>query len=233
MSLDLPGGAISHRPLRFFWLLDVSGSMAGSKIGQLNHAIRETLPEMQSSAEENPHAAVEIRAMTFSTGYRWITPKPVALADFGWTDVSVSGITDMGAAMKAMAAEIAVDNMPDRGLPPVIVLVTDGQPTDDFDSGLRALLAEPWGKRAIRIAIGIGDDPDDDVLRRFIAHPEIEPLTAKNPADLVQFIKYASTTVLKSASAPASQSAGTKFLGTPPPPPPPPPPTLAAPDVVW
>ncbi|MEU4807162.1 VWA domain-containing protein [Actinosynnema sp. NPDC023587] len=231
MTTDLPGGAISHRPLRFFWMLDVSGSMAGQKIGQLNHAIRETLPEMVSSADENPHAAVEIRAMTFSTGFRWMTPRPVPLADFGWTDVSVSGITDMGAAMKAMAAELAVGNMPERGLPPVIVLVSDGQPTDDFDSGLRALLGEPWGKRAVRIAIGIGPDADLDVLRQFIAHPEIEPLTARNPRDLVQFVKYASTTVLKSASAPASQPVGTQFLGTPPPPPPPP--TTSDQDLVW
>ncbi|QQQ78168.1 VWA domain-containing protein [Saccharothrix sp. 6-C] len=232
MVSDLPGGGVSHRPLRFFWMLDVSGSMAGQKIGELNHAIRESLDDMKSSASENPHAAVEVRAMTFSTGFQWMTPKPVALGDFVWTDVSVSGITDMGAALKGMAAELSVGNMPERGLPPVIVLVSDGQPTDDFDSGLRALLDEPWGKRAVRIAIAIGDDADQEVLRKFIAHPEIEPLTAKNPQDLVRFIRYASTTVLKSASAPASQTAGTQLIGTPPPPPPPPP-TLADKDVVW
>jgi uncharacterized protein YegL len=44
-TLDLPGGPISHRPLRFYWMLDVSGSMRGEKIGELNHAIREALPK--------------------------------------------------------------------------------------------------------------------------------------------------------------------------------------------
>ncbi|MEU5692306.1 hypothetical protein [Actinosynnema sp. NPDC020468] len=232
MTSDLPGGAVSHRPLRFFWMLDVSGSMAGEKIGSLNHAIRESLDPMKASARENPHAAVEIRAMTFGSGFRWMTPKPITLEDFSWTDVPVSGITDMGSALKAMAAELSVGNMPERGLPPVIVLVSDGQPTDDFDSGLRALLNEPWGKRAVRIAIAIGDDADLEVLRKFIAHPEIEPLTAKNPEDLVRFIRYASTTVLKSASAPASRPVGTQVIGTPPPPPPPAP-TLANQDDVW
>ncbi|WP_434446575.1 vWA domain-containing protein [Lentzea sp. E54] len=230
-STELPGGPLSHRPLRFYWMLDVSGSMAGQKIGQLNHSIREALPLMRDSAEDNPHAAVEIRTMTFGTGARWVTPNPVPLADFSWTDVSVTGITDMGAAMKMMAQELSVGNMPDRGLPPVIVLISDGQPTDDFDTGLKALLAEPWGRRAVRIAIGIGDDADKDVLRRFIDHPEIEPLTANNPGDLTQFIKYASTVVLKSASSPASQPADSTLTGAPPPPPPPP--TMVDDDQVW
>jgi uncharacterized protein YegL len=230
ISTDLPGGPLSHRPLRFYWVLDVSGSMMGTKIGMLNHAIRETLPHMRDSADDNPHAAVEVRAMTFGTGARWVTPNPVPLADFSWTDVSVSGITDMGAAMKMMAQELSIGNMPDRGLPPVIVLVSDGQPTDDFNSGLNALLAQPWGRRAVPIAIGIGDDADLDVLRRFIDHPEIEPLSAKNTSDLTQFIKYASTVVLKSASSPASQPADTTFIGTPPPPPPP---TMVDDGQVW
>ena len=230
---ELPGGAISNRPLRFFWILDVSGSMAGAKIGALNHAIREALPAMRASADENPHAAVEVRAMTFGTGFRWLTPAPVPLEQFGWTDVSINGITDMGAAMKGMAAELSTRNMPERGLPPVLVLISDGQPTDDFDTGLKALLAEPWGKRAVRIAIAIGDDVDLGVLRKFIDHPEIEPLVAHNSTDLVNYIKYASTTVLKSASAPATQTRDTPAGGPPPPPPPPAPTANNDADDVW
>ncbi|MGW4211268.1 vWA domain-containing protein [Lentzea sp. NPDC004789] len=206
-------------------MLDVSGSMAGEKIAELNHAIRAALPSMRDSAEDNPHAEVEVRAMTFSTGYRWVTAAPVPLTDFAWSDVTVSGITDMGAALKAMAVELSVSNMPDRGLPPVIVLVSDGHPTDDFTAGLHALLSEPWGQRAMRIAIGLGDDADFDVLRRFIGRREIEPLTVRNPGDLVDFIRFASTTALKAASSPQSLSTDEEAdwgQGSPPPPPPPP-----------
>ncbi|MFY1653124.1 vWA domain-containing protein [Solwaraspora sp. WMMB762] len=230
--MDLPGGAISRRPLRFYWVLDVSGSMAGDKIDQLNFAIREALPAMRESAAENPYAAVEVRVLTFSTGYQWVTPKPVPVEDFNWTGVPVNGITDMGAAMKAMAKELSVSNMPERGLRPVVVLVSDGQPTDDFDSGCDALMAEPWGKRALRIAIAIGGDADLDPLRKFIGHQEIEPLAARNSPDLVKYIRYVSTTVLKSASAPASRTVSVPSDGTPTPPPPPPPADPDA-DAVW
>ena len=98
--------------------------------------------------------------------------------------------------------------MTDRALPPVLVLLSDGQPTDDFDKGLSALMKEPWGKKAVRIAIAIGGDADLDVLQEFIGHAELKPLQANNPQDLIRYIKWASTAVLKSASSPNSQASG-------------------------
>ena len=94
--------------------------------------------------------------------------------------------------------------MEQRALPPVLVLLSDGQPTDDFDAGLSALMDQPWGQKAVRLAIAIGSDADLDVLQKFIGHPEIRPLVAKNAADLVRFIRWATTTVIKEASSPAT-----------------------------
>jgi hypothetical protein len=63
---------------------------------------------------------------------------------------------------------------------------------------------QPWGKKAVRIAIAIGRDADPDVLQRFIGNTELKPLAANSPEALVKHIKWASTAVLKSASSPAS-----------------------------
>ncbi len=201
----LPGGALASRPLHFFWLVDCSGSMAGDKIQQLNFAIKEALPEMQKVAAENPNAQVFVRALSFASGARWQIAQPTPVANFHWQDLRANGSTDMGKALRMVADALDVEQMPRRGLPPVLVLISDGHPTDDFAGGLQQLLAQPWGKKAVRIAIAIGDDADEEVLQRFIGHPEILPLHAHNPADLVKFIRWASTAVLKAASAPATQ----------------------------
>lgn len=204
----LPGGALASRPLHFFWLVDCSGSMAGDKIQRLNFAIKEAIPEMQKVAAENPNAQVLVRALTFASGAQWHISQPTPVNDFRWQDLRANGVTDMGKALRMVADALTVEQMPPRGLPPVLVLISDGHPTDDFNAGLKALMDQPWGKKAVRIAIAIGDDADHDVLQKFIGHPEIAPLHAHNPTDLVKFIKWASTAVLKAASSPATQTAG-------------------------
>jgi len=123
-------------------------------------------------------------------------------------DGTVSQGTDMGAAMRLVTKELQIPPMPERALPPVLVLISDGQPTDDYEAGLREMMALPWGKKAVRIAIAIGDDADTNCLQKFIGKSELLPLKANNPEALVTFIKWASTAVLKAASAPASQMIG-------------------------
>jgi len=204
-----PGGELATRPLHFIWLADCSGSMKQEgKIQALNTAIREAIPHMRKVADENPNAQVLVRALKFSDGAQWHISQPTDVADFQWEDLEADGLTDMGKAFFMVAEQLKIPPMTDRALPPVLVLISDGQPTDDYKSGLQALMDQPWGKKSVRIAIAIGRDADYDVLQKFIGHPEIKPLQANNPESLVKYIKWVSTVVLKSASAPASQAAG-------------------------
>ncbi|NER08070.1 MAG: VWA domain-containing protein [Okeania sp. SIO3C4] len=204
--MALPGGQISNRPLHFIWLCDCSGSMSiDGKIEALNTAIRESLPEMKRVANDNPYANVLVRAVKFSDGAQWHVPTETPVNNFNWIDLTAGGLTDMGKALLLVAEELKMPPMTDRALPPVLVLISDGQPTDDFDSGLRALMNEPWGKKAVRIAIAIGRDADKEILQQFIGHPELRPLEANNAETLVRYIKWASTAVLKAVSSPVSQ----------------------------
>jgi uncharacterized protein YegL len=161
---------------------------------------------MQAVANENPNADVRVRAIKFSDGAQWHISQPTAVADFTWTDLSADGVTDMGKALSMVADQLKIPPMTDRALPPVLVMISDGQPTDDFSGGLKKLMDQPWGKKAVRVAIAIGEDSDTDCLQKFIGHPELKPLQANNPEALVAKIKWASTAVLKSASSPASQT---------------------------
>ncbi|NKC14208.1 MAG: VWA domain-containing protein [Gammaproteobacteria bacterium] len=208
MEHKLPGGPIANRPLHFIFIADCSYSMAGGKIQALNHAIREAIPHMREVAHGNPNAEVLVRALKFSSGAQWHVSQPTAVDEFEWTDLSANGMTSMGQALRLVTDDaLKTPPMPERALPPVLVLISDGQPTDDFEGGLQTLMAEPWGKKAVRLAIAIGEDADTHVLQRFIGHAEIQPLQANNSQDLVNYIRWASTAVLQAASAPASQTA--------------------------
>ena len=62
MGFDF-GEAFAGRPLKFFWLLDVSDSMNhDGKIASLNQAIRSCIKPMQDVAEDNPEAQMLVRA---------------------------------------------------------------------------------------------------------------------------------------------------------------------------
>lgn len=198
----VPGGPLASRPLHFIWMLDSSGSMLGDgKIQALNAALHEVIPHMREAAREQPHAEVLVRALAFSDGARWIVADPTPVDQFQWQDIKADGVTDLGKALTMVAEQVRVPPMSSRALPPVLVLVSDGQPTDDFGAGLNALLAEPWGAKALRVAIGIGRDADYEVLQRFIGTSEMKPVAAHSPEQLLHFIRWASTAV-KVASKP-------------------------------
>jgi uncharacterized protein YegL len=205
--INRPGGTLATRPLHFIWICDCSGSMAGEKINQLNFAIKEALPAMRKEADENPNAQVFVRALKFSKGAEWISADPVPVEQFQWADLMAGGPTDMGRALAMVADALTIPPMTERALPPVLVLVSDGQPTDDLEAGLTRLLDVPWGKKAVRLAIAIGKDADRDVLAKFIGNAEIPPFEANNAEALVRQVRWVSTVVLRAASSPAVAAA--------------------------
>lgn len=197
---DLGAVKISARPLEFIFLLDVSGSMAGPKIQSLNFAIDEAIPEMKRVALDNVNADVFLRVLTFGSYAKWHIAKRTPISEVTWKPVQVDGATMMGAALKEVAVVLEDKNMPERGLPPVLVLVSDGMPSDSFEQGMQALLNTRWGKKAIKMAIAIGDDADHDILKRFVNDVERPVLQANNAGDLVNFISWASTQGISAAS---------------------------------
>lgn len=200
-----PGGRFSTRPLHFIWLCDCSGSMSvDGKIQALNHAIREAIPHMQNAADDNPYAEILVRAIAFSNGAKWHIPQPMPIENLKWSDLNAEGITDMGKALSMVSDELKVERMSERALPPILVLISDGQPTDNFVGGLEMLMHQPWGKKAVKIAIAIGRDANCEILQSFIGNPEFKPLQANNPEALISQIRWASTVAVNSVSSPTS-----------------------------
>lgn len=199
MTERRPGGEMARRELHFVWLLDTSGSMnADGKIQALNVAIRETIPQLVSAARDNANVRVFVRAITFSTGARWHIESPMPVEDVRWTDVTAGGYTDLGTALHMVADVLATPPMPERAVSPVLVLVTDGHHTDDFEGGLARLMEERWGQDAVRLAVVIGRDVNHSALERFIGNPEIRPIQVDEPEALIQQIRWVSRSAVES-----------------------------------
>lgn len=199
---ERPGAELSRRPLHFFLLADCSGSMASAgKMTALNMAIREVLPLLAETSQSNPHAEVTVRAIRFGTGAQWHVSAPTSPDDLIWDDLEPGGYTDLGAAIDLVAEALTVPPMEDRALPPALVLVSDGMPTDEFEQSLARLKQLPWGARSIRMAVAIGQDADYRSLVQFIDDPSIEPVTAANPEQLLMALRWATVHVARAASS--------------------------------
>jgi uncharacterized protein YegL len=196
-----PGGAMARRELHFIWILDTSGSMnADGKIQALNVAIREAIPQLRAAARDNPNVEVLVRAIEFSNGARWHIEEPTPVASLRWNDLVAGGHTDMGAALMLLAGAMSSPPMPERAVSPVFVLVTDGHHTDDFEGGLAALMAQTWGREAVRMAVTIGRDVNLALLQKFIGDDSIQPTQASNPEALIQQIRWLSRSGLERVS---------------------------------
>ena len=210
MAPRRPGGRMASRPLHFIWLVDASGSMrADGKIQALNQAIREAIPHMQTTALENPHATVFVNAIHFANEARWMEEKLTPVSEFHWRDMEAEGATALGEALTMVGNVLQPPLMTEMALPPIIALVTDGLPTDDFQAGLQHLMSKPWGQQALRIVVAIGEDSASneaqDIFRAFMANDALRPFHANNPEILVEQIRWVSTTVLKSISSPSNR----------------------------
>jgi uncharacterized protein YegL len=175
---------------------------ADGKIEALNQAIRDALPPLRELAAQNPFVDLLLRAVVFADGARWHLEEPTSVTQAAWPPVVPGGYTDLGAALALVSDVLAVPPMDPRAFPPVLVLVSDGRPTDDFESGLAALMAQPWGRRAVRLAIGIGADADLDVLARFIGDPTVQPFSAHDPEQLAYLVRFVSMAASELASQP-------------------------------
>ncbi len=188
-------GKMGNRDLHLFFIIDASDSMSyGGKVETLNNAIREAIPHIREIARE-AEGSIKVHALSFSTGARWLK-KNVDVRDFTWDNITTKGVTDMGRGFEMLAEKLGSDFQGERGYQPVMILLSDGMPTDDYESGLKKLKATKWGSKAIRISIAIGSETDMDVLQEFIGDSfrgELKPLKAKNAAELKNYIRWAST----------------------------------------
>lgn len=182
------------RPLPVVVLADVSGSMGvDGKIQALNLAVREMIDAFKD--ESDLRAEIHVSVITFGGQSRVHVPLGRA-CDATWTDLGANGGTPMGAAFELARTMVEDRNaVPSRAYRPTIVLVSDGQPTDEWKQSLESLLKSERGGKAFRMALAIGADADHMVLQEFLAEPEARVYRADEARQIRKFFQLVTMSV--------------------------------------
>jgi len=203
---------LPRKDLCVFYVLDTSGSMNGEPISILNSAMEETVQALCVEAEDNGDARVKIAAMTFNSNPHWVQENgPEYVEDFDWDDVTAGGTTNVGLALKALNEKLTPSEYlasKTGGLPPVIIFMTDGLPTDDYYSALDLCKQNKYFRHAVKIGIGVGRNADMEMLAHLTGDSEavIQPRDLQTFAKLLVFASVVSSNL---ASKPDRSSVNT------------------------
>ena len=197
---------VSRKTMVLFFLVDTSGSMDGTKIGTVNTAIEDALPVIKDSSANNVDAKIKIAVLEFSCGAQWLTPAPVEIENYQWNYLNASGSTDFGEACNQLNEKLSRKEFMNEAagsFAPAIFLLSDGAPTDEYKQGIAKLQTNNWFKKAIKVAIAIGDDADTSMLQEFTGNSETV-LTVHTPEALSKMIKFVSVRASEIGSKSAS-----------------------------
>lgn len=154
------------RRLPVYLLLDTSGSMGGEPI----EAVKNGVQIMISSLRGNPQAqeTAYISVITFDSSANQIIPL-TDLGSFQMRDIQATGGTSLGAGLKLLSN--CIDNEITKTTPetkgdwkPLVFIMTDGMPTDSWQSGLTEFKKRKTG---IVVACGAGSGADTSVLKQI------------------------------------------------------------------
>lgn len=163
-----------HRQiLEILFVIDVSGSMCGQRIAQVNYALESIFKELRKRDEIN--SMIKIAIMEFGMKATWVTPQPVALDDYVFTQISAkTQITNYGKAFEALNQKLRSEEFLDPKLgeyfAPLILFITDGEPVDvnEYPGELKKLFSNGWFAKSAKYAIAVGDEAKSQEICRIL-----------------------------------------------------------------
>ncbi len=154
------------RRLPVYLLLDTSGSMSGEPIESVKNGVQ----IMISSLRQNPQAieSAFLSIITFDSAASQIVPL-TDLASFQMADIRASGVTALGEALKLVSqkidTEVARTTTEQKGdWKPLVFIMTDGAPTDDWQSGLAEFKKRKTG---FTVACAAGSGANTAILKQI------------------------------------------------------------------
>ena len=194
------------RRLPVYFVLDVSESMVGEPLQQLEAGVERVV----QSLRQDPHAleTVYLSVIAFAGKAEIVAPL-VDLVSFYPPRLPLGGGTAMGAALEVLMRDIdnnvARTTYEQRGdWEPVCFLVTDGKPTDNPDPAVKRW-RESFASRAQLIAVTLGQGADFHTLQQLTPH--VLALEDSSGEQFRAFIEWVTASV-------RTQSQGVEQTGT-------------------
>ena len=180
------------RRLPVYLLLDTSGSMSGEPI----EAVKNGVQVMISSLRQNPQAieTAYISVITFDSAAQQIIPL-TDLASFQMVDIRATGTTALGDALKLVASkidtEVAKTTTEQKGdWKPLVFIMTDGIPTDDWQSGLTEFKKR---KIAFTVACAAGSGADTNIFKQITEN--VVSLDTADSASIGKFFQWVTASI--------------------------------------
>ena len=174
---------VSKRAMILFFMVDASGSMKGTKIGTVNDALKNIIPEIKKISLDSADAEIKIAVITFSDDAKLMDEQPESVETFQWNDIEAYGVTAFDKACDLLKTKLSrkkfMQASTSGNWAPAIILMSDGAPTDsegylsdNYKESLESLKKNKWFKNAIKVAIAIGKDANKDVLTEFTGNSD-------------------------------------------------------------
>lgn len=206
------------RRLPVYLVLDTSGSMSGEPI----QAVENGMQMLVSALRQDPQAleSAYLSIITFNNDATQVAAL-TDLASFQTPQLNAGGRTELGLALKLVkeraAAEVQKTTPEKKGdWRPLVFLMTDGIPTDDWQKGLAEFRSTKWG---MVVCCAAGQGADTNVLKQ-IAPECVVQLDTADSKSLAAFFKWVSASIsTTSKSVNESKKEVTGMDQLPPPPP--------------
>ncbi len=153
-------------------LLDVSGSMYGAPIDELNQGLRQFIRE--TAEDEAASMSVELEVITFDSNANVAMPfTPICDVDRDPAPLVADGCTSMGAALRLATKDLKARRQMYRksgisSYKPWVVLMTDGGPNDDWVSAATEMRELGERGRIQYIGIEIGPSADHATMCQIL-----------------------------------------------------------------
>ena len=199
------------RRLPVILMLDTSGSMSGSKIDVLNTAVREMLNDFASvdSSEVEIYTAI----YTFGPDAQEIIPFMAAYeAERQYRELTAGGGTPLGAALNLVKNSVLEnkETITTRDFRPIILLASDGEPNDDWESMFADFCETGRSSKCSRMALSIGVGPGTEaysMLERFVSADQ-KVFPASDAREIKDFFNmFSQTTIARLNTFTAKQKA--------------------------